>query len=78
MNPYLWAACGFAAGAIAVIALLWLANRQKAPPPSRRDVATDRAALESIRAALDGAETDLAQRPRLRAVSSLPTLKGNP
>lgn len=76
MNPYLWAAAGFAVGALTVIALLWLANRTKAPPPSRRELATDRAALESIRAALDGAEAELAQRPRLRAVTTLPTLKG--
>ena len=78
MNPYLWAACGFVVGAITVIALLLLTNRQRAQPPSRLDVATDRAAIESIRAALDGAEADLAQRPRLRAVSTLPTLKGHP
>ena len=76
MNPYLWVAVGFVAGALTVIGLLWLSSRHKAPPPSRRDMATDRAALESIRAALDGAESDLAQRPRLRAVTTLPALKG--
>ena len=75
MNPYLWAAAGFAAGALTVVGLLWLASRTKAPPPTRDEIAIDRASIESIRAALDGAEKDLAQRPRLRAVSSLPTIR---
>lgn len=65
--------------AIGVLLTLWWASRLPAPPATREEIREDRIRADSITAPLLAqAERDLAARPRVRAASSLPTLKGQP
>lgn len=60
---------------IGVVLTLWWASRLPAPQATRDEIREDRARADSITAPLLAqAERDLAARPRVRAVSSLPTL----
>lgn len=60
---------------IGVVLTLWWASRLPAPPASREEIREDRVRADSITAPLLAqAERDLAARPRVRAVTSLPNL----
>lgn len=68
----LGAAVGIVAG---VLVTLWWVSTLPGQPATRAEIQEDRMRADSITAPLLAqAERDLAARPRVRAVSSLPTL----
>lgn len=69
------ALCGLVVG---VVLALWWASGQRAPQATREQISEDRRRADSITGPLlEQANREVSARPRLRAVSSPPNLKGS-